>query len=51
MTFRSIGLKLLKLNHSNIFSVVISWLFMTSLSVGPHSYGVVSSAQLPKSEL
>ena len=29
--------KLLKLNHSNIFSVVISRLFLTSLRVGSHS--------------
>ena len=28
--------KLLKLNHSNIFPVAVSRLFMTSLSVGPH---------------
>ena len=35
------GFKLLKLNYSNIFSVVTLRLLMTSLIAGPHLEGVV----------
>ena len=51
MILEAFAFKLLNLYYENIFSVVISSLFMTSLSISPHYQEVVSSAKFAKSEL
>ena len=51
-TFRSIYFQIVETELTkHFFSLVISRLFMTSLTVGPHLWGVVSSAKFVKSEL
>ena len=52
MTFRSICFQVVEAEiFKPFFSVVISKLFMASLSVGLHASGVVSSGKLEKPEL
>ena len=52
MTFGSICFQVVETEpFKNIFTVVISRFSMTSLSVGPHSKGVVPAAKFAKSQL